>query len=510
MSTPYIHRRGRYPGWYLRVHVPADLRQFVGHHIVRGLGTSDRRRAAIRATETVSRLMSAFDDFRRQVWRRANEMMAAEGVVSDTDRTEILTAAVAEWVASSLHVAASQDVAAVNTLAPRVRAAILQIVDAGTAAADRAALVGQYLGDDPQAPAIPEGPAPLPISQPVPQPVPAQPPPAPRESSKPWPAFIEDFLAKKPGISEKTRKSYRAALGDLEKHMGAKEIRHVKLADLQRYIDHLETRPNARGGTLNRDSVVRQKSHLVTYFDWCMGREYLPEINLKRIQVRDRTEKEKNGTARRAFTESELVFIFRSPLFSGYESHESRSTPGACRDKISDYWFMLVMAMTGARHGELAYSPAALTKLGDVYCVNALHATKTRQSKRLIPVIPDLERTGFIDYARRMERNGGLLFPIPPHNGKVARDVPQAWSKRLNRYIDDIGLTGPDLVGYSFRHACRQMLRAGAIGDELMNKVFGHASGTVGSNYGKHLSAQEARLTYENVSFAADLSHLNR
>lgn len=506
VATPYMTRRGS--GWYLKIRIPSDIRPILGEHLVRSLRTSDKSTAQARALGMAASLDGVFMSIRRQALELITGVRDDKRPLSELrqflqDHADELakqpTSFTEPFIRSLRRIGGLE--ATKNRQGQFWLDHQHDIIEAiGTARTQGEA--------DGLARAIREGiahttPPQIPDA-PSPQPVPTR-----RGSSKPWPSLIDDFFSKK-GIKDKTLDSYRAALGELEQHIGPKRVRDITLQDLQGFIDHLETRPNKRGGVLKRDSVKRYKSHLNVFFEWCMSREHMPEINLGRIQIRDRTEEEKLDVPRRAFTEHELTTIFRSPLFTGYKGHESRSTPGACRDRITDYWFMLVMALTGARHGELALSPATMTKLGDVHCISALHATKTRQSKRLIPVIPDLERTGFIDYAKRMERDGrdGLLFPTPMHNGKIAKDAAGAWSKRLNRYLDDIGLDGPDLVGYSFRHTCRQMLRAGAIGDELMNKVFGHASGTVGSNYGKHLSSQEARLVYDNVSFGADLSHL--
>lgn len=85
---------------------------------------------------------------------------------------------------------------------------------------------------------------------PSPQPVPTR-----QGSSKPWPSLIDDFFSKK-GIKDKTLDSYRAALGELEQHIGPKRVRDITLQDLQGFIDHLETRPNKRGGVLNRDTSI--------------------------------------------------------------------------------------------------------------------------------------------------------------------------------------------------------------------------------------------------------------
>jgi Transposase IS66 family len=80
-----------------------------------------------------------------------------------------------------------------------------------------------------------------------------------------------------------------------------------------------------------------------------------------------------------------------------------------------------------------------------------------------------------------------------------------AWSKWLNRYLNAKMCDDPKLVLYSLRHSYRQMLRAGNIGDDLADKIFGHSNGKVGTGYGKDLSPDEARLLVTSVPPPVDL-----
>jgi hypothetical protein len=66
------------------------------------------------------------------------------------------------------------------------------------------------------------------------------------------------------------------------------------------------------------------------------------------------------------------------------------------------------------------------------------------------------------------------------------------------------------VVLYSLRHGFRQMLRAGNIGDELADKIFGRSNGKVGASYGRELSADDAMLFVTSVRPQVILQHLWR
>jgi len=76
----------------------------------------------------------------------------------------------------------------------------------------------------------------------------------------------------------------------------------------------------------------------------------------------------------------------------------------------------------------------------------------------------------------------------------------------LNAKVSD----DPQLVLYSLRHGFRQLLRAGNIGDELADKIFGHPTGKVGAEYGRDLSPAEAQLFIASVNPPVCLQHLCR
>lgn len=57
-------------------------------------------------------------------------------------------------------------------------------------------------------------------------------------------------------------------------------------------------------------------------------------------------------------------------------------------------------------------------------------------------------------------------------------------SRVINDFLDNIGLSDPELVFHSFRHTGRRVLR-GKAGKDILDLIFGHADGSVSERYGR-------------------------
>ena len=109
------------------------------------------------------------------------------------------------------------------------------------------------------------------------------------------------------------------------------------------------------------------------------------------------------------------------------------------------------------------------------------------------------------DWAKKLAARG--YTPIQP--GPEQRTAA-AWSKWLNRYLNAKVSDDPQLALCSLGHSFRQMLRAGNIGDELPDKIFGHSTGKVGAGCGRDLSPAEAQLFIASVKLPVCLQRLWR
>lgn len=319
-------------------------------------------------------------------------------------------------------------------------------------------------------------------------------PPAPPISS-PWIDLTKEFFDDKPGLSSKTLWSYKQAFEIWAALIGRKPIREIQRADLKTFADYLRDKPNPRGGQLHYKSIERSLGHIRNFMLWAVEAGLVEDDRFGDVKGRDKTREERlSGDNRRAFTEAELKRLFDSPIFQTPADEAERAAA----------WFLAIAALTGARTEEITEAPAALVKVGEVWCLDLRKSgTKTRAAPRLVPLLNDLIRLGLLDWAARQADLGRQL--VQP--GPQARTTG-AWSKYLNRYINKSVETSSNVVLYSLRHNFRQMLRAANVGDELANKVFGHEVGSVGAGYGKDLSAHEAALVFRTVKSPIDLGYL--
>jgi integrase len=184
----------------------------------------------------------------------------------------------------------------------------------------------------------------------------------------------------------------------------------------------------------------------------------------------------------------ELQMLFGSPVFT--EGVRSKAGGGEAA-----FWLPLLGIFTGARLGELAPLTTADVVKDDGTSILTISITedvetgkrlKTRGSRRVIPVHPELVRLGFVDFVEEAKRERGRdarLFPLlsPGPRGGLA----EAWSKWFGRYIRDLGIASRDRVFHSFRHGFKDALRAAGVSEDVNDALTGHAGGnSVARGYG--------------------------
>lgn len=309
----------------------------------------------------------------------------------------------------------------------------------------------------------------------------------------PWRCLELEYFKDRPSIGDSSKKSHVQAFNELENLIGSKPLTEVQQADIKKYADYLRDKKIVRAGavSMSHSTINKKLSHIRGYFGYAVEIGSIAKNPAQDVKPRTRSRGERKSQLRQALSEEQLTILTESPIFTGFMSETRRHIFGEKRVKDEKYFFMATALFSGARVGELALAPSKLVRLGDVWCIDLREVdTKTTAGARLIPIIPALERLGFLDYAKsREERGEKLLF------GGDKR----AWSKWGNRYLDQIGLSNHNLTLHSLRHNYRQMLRASGISEELANKVFGHDNGSAGSGYGRALSSAEAKLVYERV-----------
>lgn len=504
MATPYMTQRGN--TWFLRVRVPSDLRPVAGCYVVRTLRTHDRMTARNRAVALVATLSGLWDEMRLKLAQAIKAYNDNDITLSDLkaflrehrDEIDQLPQTDLKLVADWMN-ARSERLDGENRAERANLENIRILTDAWADAHGKGVTEGLERAIRLGGLGATASPAPVTVT--------AESEEADTWSMTPWPDLVEEFFRDHPGYSKKTVAAYRTTTKQMQAVLGAKPMRDFTKADVKRYADHLRDTPGRDGGPRKTKTIERQMSEIRTFLAWAVSCGYVADRGFADIKGRGKTLEEKHRRQeeiRRAFTTDELKRFFDTPLFSGCKSATLRTTPGKYRRRDHDFWFMMIMALTGARDAEIAHASSTLFYLKDIPCIDLRQSgTKTFNSPRLIPVLPQLQQVGFLKWAELQKSKGRSLVESP--TGEISAD---AWSKRGNRYLRAVGFTDRTLVMYSFRHVFRQVLRSSGLHPEIVNRIFGHETGEVGADYGSNLSYEEARLFMDKVKYPAYLDHL--
>jgi integrase len=130
----------------------------------------------------------------------------------------------------------------------------------------------------------------------------------------------------------------------------------------------------------------------------------------------------------------------------------------------SDRLLFCFLAATGARLGEAFQVDGEATELGVRYVVIG---SKTEASQRRLPL------------------PAGLLTVLPEKIvGRLFTGDARAASTRLNRFLNECGLTDRSLVVHSLRHRMKDKLRAVGCPLDVQYELLGHGKKTVAAGYG--------------------------
>jgi integrase len=146
-----------------------------------------------------------------------------------------------------------------------------------------------------------------------------------------------------------------------------------------------------------------------------------------------------------------------------------------------DQQLFRVLAATGMRLSEASEIDGEMKERG---CRYIIVGRKTSQSLRRVPlpavVLPFLPR--------KIE---GLLFP----------GEPRAASKRLNRFLNGVGIEDRRKVVHSLRHRAQDRLRAAGCPEDLRWAILGHEQKTVAAGYGEGFPVPLLRRWIDKIGF---------
>jgi hypothetical protein len=187
------------------------------------------------------------------------------------------------------------------------------------------------------------------------------------------------------------------------------------------------------------------------------------------------------------------------------------------RGKPLHFWGPLLALFHGMRRGEIAQMDIADVTVVDGVPVLLVRPgedgqrIKTKASRRMVPLHPELQRMGFLAYAAEVRRSESKkLFPGETANGRGQwGDGLSDWFLRL---LTSSKITGKRLGMHSFRHNFEDALRsAGLRGTDLGRELAGRSKGKgdSGESYGSGHSARELAEAIAKIAYSElDLSHL--
>lgn len=126
-----------------------------------------------------------------------------------------------------------------------------------------------------------------------------------------------------------------------------------------------------------------------------------------------------------------------------------------------------------------------LTEVSDKAVSSQPHKhVKSAAGVRKISLRPDVMELGFAEFVgrRRKSKISVRLF----HTVKFGADqqASTVFSKWFARLLDKQGLKDPSLTFHSLRHGVQDAMRDAKQPQYVIDRMFGHASGTTASQYG--------------------------
>ncbi|RIA37076.1 hypothetical protein DFR49_2951 [Hephaestia caeni] len=177
------------------------------------------------------------------------------------------------------------------------------------------------------------------------------------------------------------------------------------------------------------------------------------------------------------------------------------------------YWALLLAPFTGCRLEELGKLRPGNIRRYDGIDYIAIEPdrrrvreqsgdnkrVKTASGKRDFPIHSMIARAGFLDLvAQRRSENASWIFPELQPNKYGSRTT--RLSRVMNDFLDEIGLSDPELVFHSFRHTGKRAVR-GKVDGEITDLLFGHADGRVSTKYGRGAEMAVLRDAIEVLSY---------
>lgn len=285
----------------------------------------------------------------------------------------------------------------------------------------------------------------------------------------------------------------------------------VSLRGLARPFDARLT--NNRSSQIKSVTALRYWRSVQTFFGWCAA-----ELDLDPNPAAGLVLPARKGEVVRspeAFSQAELLRLFKTPLYAGYKSAKRPSEPGNCHVRGGKWWSAILLMHTGLRAGELAQLlPADFVFAADIPHLKVrpeddagkqVKSTKNLAAVREVPLAPALLQLGLAEFVERQSK-------IAP-KGRVFRDfrlgtggrTSDGLTKFWRAYLKKYGLWKAGRATHVWRHSLIACLRANDVPAEDIAAFVGHSQGTVTEGYGGSYPLSRKVKTAQRLNYGFDV-----
>jgi integrase len=243
-------------------------------------------------------------------------------------------------------------------------------------------------------------------------------------------------------------------------------------------------------------------------FAWAYREERMKAIPLKGLKVHDPVAA---GDKRDPFTMPQLKTLFAQAPWTPRD-------PTAGGRPIR-YWGPLIALFHGMRLGEIAQldvADIATVKGVPMFLIRAGgdKRVKTQNSRRSLPIHPELQRMGLLTYIEGQRKAGASkLFPGEgPNNPEKRSQWGVSLGRWFQRQIEPLKSEGKGLGVHALRHTFEDALREADLhGTPMGQQLAGRSkSGNVSGDYGSGYSTSKLLEAISSTSYPElDLSHLH-
>ncbi|MGV1899319.1 DUF6538 domain-containing protein [Agrobacterium sp. 22-3674b3] len=294
---------------------------------------------------------------------------------------------------------------------------------------------------------------------------------------------------------------FKITLSNLPKNYGKSPRDHViPIADILARAKDLPTNQvGLAQGTLNRH--MTQMGNIA---DICKHAGF-PFGNFEGVSGL-RSKKKGSGRGERAiFSTDELQLLFNLPIWNGCEGEDVRLSPGELTFHDASYWIPMLALYHGPRREEYcALLVSEVEADAEIPAIriepNINRGLKNPDSKRRIPIHPELIRLGFLEYVAALKSIGhALLFPelkAAAASTPLGDVFDEAWQDMRASALPSAKEEGKVL--HSLRHWCNNEMKQTGIAAEIRKDILGHSNSD--TNEGRYSSPARLRLMAEALA----------